>query len=437
MARAQAPSDAPAPPDARARSESRSNELGRREARSGAGAEPARDPLFYADYDDGFAIRPFDKEKTPFALRINGRMQFRHTVFLRDASEWTDNAGEVRPIRNRNGFEIERGRLAFRGFFLDPNLQFYFNLDSDTDDSHRVIFHDFWINYAFGRAFDLHLGKAFVPGSRDWLNGSSRTRFSDRSMATTFFRPDRSLGIWAIGEPVDQLFYRIMIGNGFSTSDLTPAEIDTHFVYSGSFWASLGDYGKGYSDLAWHGQAAARIGNSFTFARSGRRDDSEVPLAESNFVRLSDGTRLTQPDALASGVTVERFDVYLYAADAAFKYRGFSANGEYFFRWVEGIRGDDELQKARFFDHGFYAAIGYFVVAERLEINARVSQIFGEHGDAQEYAGGINWFVDGTHLWKLTLDVAWLNRNAASNSGPNLRAGDDGVMVRSQLQAGF
>lgn len=397
----------------------------------------ASGPDWTVGYDQGFFIDPADEERHPFGLRINGRMQFRHTAFARDVSQWTDQAGVMRPVTNRNDFEIERGRLEFRGFFLDPNLRFFLNLDGDTDDSHTVIFHDFWVNYEFSDAFDLYFGKAFVPGSRDWLNGAARTRLADRSMATTFFRPDRTLGIWAIGEPMEDLYYRVMLGNGFNTTDLTPSEVDLQFAYSASMWFNLGNYGQGYSDLEWHCEPAAQFGHSFTFAPTSGEDNAGGAVAEENFLRLSDGTQLTQPGALAPGVMVDHFDIYLYTVDAAFKYRGFSANGEYFFRWLQSIRGTGPLPVARLFAHGFYLEVGYFLVPRKLELNGRTSQVFGEFGDAQEYAGGVNWFINGTHNWKVTFDVTKLNDSPASNSGVNLRAGDDGLLFRTQLQAAF
>lgn len=407
------------------------------EGRSSGEKDEKSGPDWTVGYDKGFVIRPADEEKHPFELRINGRMQFRHTGFVREVTAWRDNAGVIRPVTSRNDFEIERGRLEFRGFFIDPALQFYINMDSDTDDGHVVIFHDFWVNYEFSEAFNLFVGKAFVPGSREWLNGSTRMRFVDRSLATTFFRPDRSVGVWAIGEPAEKLHYRVMIGNGFNTSDLTPDQIDTQFVYSGSMWTDLGDYGQGYSDLEWHCEPAAQIGHSFTFASDRGRDASGAPLAEGAFVRLSDGTRLTQTGALAPGVQVDHFDIYLYSLDAAFKYRGFSFNGEYYFRWLQDIRGNGPLPRGQMFDHGFALEAGWFLVPKTIELNARTSQIFGAFGDAQEYAGGINWFIKQSHNWKVTFDVTRLIQTPANNSGTNYRVGDTGVMFRTQLQAAF
>lgn len=398
---------------------------------------PLTPPAWHAGYERGFYIRPADPERSPFELRINGRMQFRHTGFAREVRTWRDHAGVVRPVTDRNDFEIERGRLEFRGTFIDPGLQFFINMDSDTDDGHAVILQDYWMNYRFSPAFDLYVGKAFVPGSREWLNGGFRMRLADRSMATTFFRPDRTVGIWAMGEPLQGLYYRFMVGNGFSTADLRPEAIGTQFVYSGSMWKHFGDYGEGYSDLEFHFVPVAQVGHSFTFASDRGRGAGGAPLAELNFVRLSDGTRLSQVGALAPGVTVDHFDIYLYSVDAAFKFCGFSANAEYYFRWLQAIRGDGPLPLSKFFDHGFYAEVGYFLVPRRIEICGRMSQVFGPFGDGQEYAAGVNWFVNGTHNCRFTLDVTELNGCPAENSGVNLRAGDDGVLIRTQFQAGF
>jgi hypothetical protein len=404
-----------------------------------AAPSPAPKGGFDVGYDKGFYLRPRDPSSFPFSVRLNGRMQLRYTNFQRDREHWTDNAGVTRNISNRNDFEIERGRLEFSGLMIDPRLGYYLNIDGDTDDNHRAVFHDFWVSYAFHRALALYGGKAFVPGSRDWLNGSTRTRFADRSLATTFFRPDRSIGLWLIGEPLDGVFYRTMLANGFNTSDLAPDEIDDRFATATSVWWDVGDdYGSGASDLESRERLAALVGTSFTYAPDDGEDGSGSPLDEENFLRLSDGTRLVDSGALEPGVTVDRFEIYLYALDAACKWRGASLNGEYYFRWVKDIAAPTgPLAKDDMFDHGFYLEVGYFVIPQRVELNGRTSQIFGDFGDAAEYAGGVNWFVNGTHNFKLTLDVTDVEHSPVSNSGPNYRAGDDGLLLRTQVQTAF
>ncbi|QDT48599.1 Phosphate-selective porin O and P [Symmachiella dynata] len=398
---------------------------------------------FAIDYDTGFVLRPDDKDSIPYQLQVNGRMQIRHVGFSRDADFYFNRGDTFRggPLRidNRNEIELERARLVFSGFVHDPKLEFFLNIDGDTDDNHQAIFHDFWFNYEFNETFDLYFGKAFVPGSRDWLNGSMRTHFADRSMATTFFRPDRGVGVWAIGEVTEDLFYRVMVANGFRAPELNFSQLNTSLAYSGTmWWDALGDYGKGYADLKWHEDLAVRVGQSFTYASQHGIDSLGVPGSEQNFLRISDGTRLITPSALAPGVTVVGSDIYLYAVDAAFKYRGWSVNSELYFRWLNQFKTvGGTIPYSQSYAYGFYADTGYMILEKSLEVIARASLVDGKFGTRWEYATGINWYVNGTHQNKVTFDITKLDGSPVSNSGPNYEVGQEGLLTRLQWQIAF
>lgn len=390
-------------------------------------------------YDKGYYIRSRDRQADPFELRINGRMQFRYASVMPDARTF-DNLGTAASgtpvaLDRRNDFEIERGRLEFRGTFWLPDLHFYINIDADTDDNHQAIFHDFWVDYEFCEGLDLYAGKAFVPGSREWLGGSTSTLLADRSMATTFFRPDRSLGVWAIGEPLDGLHYRAMVGNGFQTSDLSHSQINEDLMYSGSlWWEPLGDFGSGYADVSAGEKARVQMGTSLTYAQEDGVTGSGAALAESNFLRLDDGTRLTD-------LGVNHFDLALLSVDAALKWRGFNLCAEAYYRWLGRIRPTGAAPAAfpdsRNESWGGYVGAGYMLVPRCFDVQARVSTVQGDFKDSREFAAGVNWYMDGTHGRKLTLDATRFDGSPVSNSGPNFQVGDDGVMLRLQLQLAF
>ena len=400
-----------------------------------------KEPKYVTTYDKGFVFEPVDPKKTPFELRVNGRMQFRYNGFNRDRHTYPTLAGPV-PVENRNDFEIERGRLEFSGFMFEENLQYYINIDADTDDQHRAIFHDFWVNYKFDDAFNLYAGKAFVPGSRDWLAGSTRTHLADRSMANSFFRPDRSIGLWAEGEIADGVFYRAMLANGFNTQDLrassAPHEIDNSLAYAvSSYWDVFGDYGKGYADINHSCDLVARIGHSFTYAPSHGQDDLAGTRAEESTIRLSDGSLLTATGVLGPGAQVREFDVYLYAIDAAFKYQGWSLNSEYYFRWVDDLVASAPITTGGMYDDGFYVDLGKMIVPKKVELVGRVSAVDGAFGDSWEYAGGTNLYLNGDHSHKITIDAAVLDGSPISASSPNYEVGQDGVLYRMQYQVAF
>jgi type II secretory pathway pseudopilin PulG len=397
------------------------------------------DSAWEVGYDKGFFIRGRNSQSNPFSLQINGRLQFRYTDVMPDSDSYDNLASGVVgipiPVKSRNDFEMERARLSFAGTAFDPKLRYYINLDGDTDDAHTVIFHDYWFDYQFSKGFDLYAGKAFVPGSREWLGGSTSTHLIDRSMATSFFRPDRSLGIWAIGEPLDGLNYRAMLGNGFQTTDLEFDQINENLMGSASVWWEPGEgFGKGYADLKAEDSLRTRFGSSFTHSAEDARSGL-IPTAESNFLRLDDGSRLTV-------LGVDKFDVSLLSVDAAMKLAGFSLHGEGYYRWVDNIEYFNDTPTTEFDDssntaYGGYVGAGYMLMPSKLDVQLRYSAVHGDLKDSAEYAGGFNYYIDGTHGNKISLDLTHLDGSPTSSSGPNYTIGQDGWMVRLQLQLSF
>lgn len=376
---------------------------------------------FEAGYDAGFFIRPTKGNDVPFDMKINGRMDFRHNGMV----------SQNPALPSVNEFEIERGRLNFQGSFLDPKLTFFLQTNFETDIASNMNIKDFYVNYAFNKAFNVTLGQWKVAYSRSWLQSSARLRFADRSMATTFFRPDRTQGVWIVGEPVDDVHYIAMIGNGFNTFSQIPAEFDTHFAYAGTiFWDPRGDFGPGFSDLGYHETMVSRVGGSFFYA------NMTSPFETSQF-RLNDtGQRITAaypgPNGAAAG-----FQDYEYAVDYAMKWRGFSFFSEMYIRGLQGFRGS-AVPVNKISNWGYDNEGSYFLIRDRLEVMARHSRVIGTGGSpsADEYACGFNWFFRGHNL-KITFDSTYLNGCPANSSNPQLRAGDRGVLFRSQLQAAF
>lgn len=398
------------------------------------------EPVEYSlSYKKGFLIAPKDKEKSPYSLRINGRSQFRYAGFSPDADTFTNQGGTI-DLESQSGFEIERARIEFRGFFINENLTYYFNLDGDTDDNHQIIFHDFWVDYRISDLFNIRVGKAKVPASYEWLESSSTTRFADRSVSTTFFRADRSTGVWFFGESKENNFYwQTAIVNGFVATDLDQGDIDDVFSYAGlAYWDPLGDFGKGHSDIKHTKDLKLRFGISGAFSNQNPFADGSN-TEEVGFAQISDGTDLVAPGALGAGLTVNDFDLYLVSLFSSGKYRGWSWNSEFYARWlqdIETIEGPVPVDN-KLFDSGFYTDVGYTIVPNKFEVIGRISNVDGLFGDAWEYAGGANWFLNGTHKHKITFDATILDGNPSSSSSPNFSVGQNGVLYRLQYQAAF
>jgi hypothetical protein len=402
-----------------------------------AGTSEFHSLRFYTDYDKGFVIRPVNADKHPFELKMNGWIQFRHHAFSRDVDSWTDNAGVTRPVRNRNAFDIERARLVFSGYAQDPRLTYFLQLDGDTDGGDAVDFFDYWWAWECSDEFQFQMGKRKVPGSRQWLLGARHTRLIDRPMACDFFRPDRTVGVFGIGKIGDTGHYEVMAGNGYNTANLPISATDDRFAFAATnYFDPLGDYGGQLVDFEGTCDPLVRIGHSFVYSPQAA-DTVGVPLDEADFIRLSDGTRLTQIGALAAGVTVSDFDIYFYGVDAAMKWNGWSVNAELFLRWIEDIRGDGALPVSALYQHGFYVEGGRFIVPQLLDWNVRYSQIDGQFGERSEYAAGVNWYPLEKSTMKVSFDITALDGSPLQNTSSDILVGDDGVLFRTQFQAEF
>lgn len=392
---------------------------------------------YEAIYDDGFLIRAFNDEENPFSLKINGRIQFRYVGFDRDVDSWTDSAGITRPVRNQNDFDIERARLIFSGHAFSPRLTYFLQLDGDTDDGHQVEFFDYWWAWDFGERANVQMGKRKVPAVRQWLLSSSNTRLIDRPMAADFFRPDRSVGIFSTGRLGERGYYEAMLGNGFRAANLPPDDLDNRFTLAWTnYWDPLGDFGNQIVDYDDTGQPLTRFGHSFVFSPQGDADLG-APLGEADYLRLTDGTRLTEEGALAPGVTVSEYTLWLYGVDFAAKWRGWSVDAEVFLRWIENIEGYGPIGITDLFQRGFYVEGGRFLVPSKLDANVRYSQIDGMFGHSWTYAGGFNWYPGQTTRLKISIDATRIHRSPLNNTSSDILVGYDGMLYRTQFEARF
>jgi len=403
------------------------------------GGCPSRGGRFSVDYDRGFAILPRDPDETPYSLQIRNQNMFRYDGFSRAEPSWTDSAGNTVPINNSSYFGIPRGRLIFLGTALLPRLSYRLNIDYNSVTSQPIGFRAFWLSYRSSEAFELYVGQSKVPGSREWIETAfAPLQSADRTMATTFFRPSLSQGMWIMGAPRDDVYYHAMVSNGFNTLNLIPQAINNRFAWSASvWWEPGGGFGRGYSDLQHHEEAAARLGACFTFALgSGNQADSDA--VENSPVRLSDGTIITTPGALAPGVTLQSYDISLVAIDWAWKHRGFALSSELYFQELLGLQATGPLPIAATSAFGGFLKGGTFVVPRETELYARASYVTGAYGSGYELGCGLNhFFLPGKDNLFFTFDAAWLENSPAGQNRTGFVAGQTGLLVRTQIVAVF
>lgn len=255
-------------------------------------------------------------------------------------------------------------------------------------------------------------------------------------MANDFFRPDRTIGIYGFGKTA-RSNYEFTIGNGYRTANLPNNITDDQLTYAATqYFDPWGDYGSQIVDYDYSCDPLLRFGHSFVYSPI-TSEQLGSPLSETDFLRLTDGTRLGQVGALAPGVTVSGVNVLYYGVDLGFKFRGWSFNTEVFMRWLDDFEADGALPVDSLMQHGYYIEGGRFIIPKKVDINFRYSEVDGLYGEGTEIAAGINWFPLDTHKLKCSFDVTVLDGSPLNNSASDILVGDDGTLFRTQLQAEF
>ena len=306
-----------------------------------------------------------------------------------------------------------------------------------------------WIDYRFSDAFVLSAGYFKVPGSREWSDSFRYTLGADRTMATTFFRPSMSPGIWASGEPVENFHYISMIANSFNGLNLADNRIGSVGASATSlWWEPLGKFGPGPSDIEWHERPTLRIGSSLTLSREALA--SPTTVRRTRRTRSSDsrtaprwrwpapwppGRRSIRP-ASSSGRSTRRSSTGASAFRASITSAGSTisatpaARRQYAACSTTGPTPRRRISSS--------PAVG--------ERTRRCSFVTGRFGGGDEWSGGLNWYVLGTRDWRMTFDVTRINHSPADNATDRLPrrrerhpvpATDDYRLLEWESRSGF
>ncbi len=404
-----------------------------------------------AGYEQGFHIRSSDER---FFLRINGRMQFRWTHYAVGRSNRYLSPGLQRD--DRTGFDLQRVRLKLTGHAYTPDLTYGLEIRTGVGSGYDTRLRDMYLNYKFGDAFQFRAGYFKIAATQQRLLSSGGLQFVDRSLATTVFELSRGIGVRFWGRLFDKrldYFVDVMnslngAGNRTITND--PAELDGNPALAfRTVWHALGDkpgqHFKAESDLDFLESPALDLAFHYAFNDDqGDARTTEIPFPIPRRPNGVGGFGLTN----TNGLQLNQFGLA-----SAFKWRGFSAWGEYFLRIVDPRRAGRRpfaswwlmtRQADTTVQHGAYVQVGYLLpipgFERKLEAVARVggiSALANGRECAWEYAGGLNYFIHQDRV-KLQADVTRITEAPISSSSISLaNVNDQPLIFRVQLQVKF
>ena len=374
----------------------------------------------------------FDIIKTDIAsLNISFYGLFRYLNQLPGEQEYTDHLGRERVADPRRDLNWHRTMVWLTGFFYDPKFRYNITLWSLGSTQQTLLFGN--LQYRFNSAVTLGVGILPNLTARSMQGSWPFWAGSDRTMAEDFFRGGFSSGAFIAGQPLPKLFYNVSVNSNLSQLGTTAANDTRDMAYSASLmWMpTTGEFGPrgGLGDLEYHEQLATRFGISAGRSHESRYADDDVP-PNATQIKLSDGVNPFDAGALAEGVMVQRLGYSLIAADAGAKYRGFSFQGEYYFRRLSDFEADGVVPHEFIDDHGFMAQAMHMVVPKRVGVYASGGYVFDDfERNPWELGGGVSVYPSGTRSWRLNLHVMQISKSPASSTFGYYTAGQTGTII--------
>ncbi|NOT96066.1 MAG: hypothetical protein HOP00_07135 [Nitrospira sp.] len=427
-------------------------------------------PSFRAWYDRGFN---FSMNDNAFLLKIRGFVQTRFTQRLRNEA-WR-NPGEAknfpellgvfgdyranRSDSNASQFNLRRVRLMFMGHVFNPDLKYFVQLAGETSENSQspgsVQVLDAAVTSSHVPWFNAMLGQYKVFFNRAQINNSTSMQFAERALVMDAFTANglnrRDIGLTIMNdEELYPVNYYVGVFNGLGpgfnrfgafeseqptegcsggqTSGTPPgcpatqrnlnanirSDVSQLMYAARLMWNIMGRPGYGEGDMAYSETPQLAVGGGYAY-------NPAINTATNNGFVGIDLANLNVRRQLATYGNGRQLgwgllDYSTYAFDGVFKYRGFSLQGEWYWKNVNrhektvpylGTPGANGPGTGGYAPSllgnatGWYVQSGYFVVPRKLQVAARYAwwdPDTNASGDLiKQVDAAITYYISGTY----------------------------------------
>lgn len=371
----------------------------------------------FGDYvpGKGYILASGDKGQVAFGLVTY--LRFLDQTSL--APTYTDAFGRSSSLQLREDAFLNKVVMTFNGWLFDPN--FNYRMYAWTQNPAQGLGAQVVLAGEFGYRFDdyVHLGGGVsaLPTTRStnssymyWL------RVDNRTVADEFFRGSYTFGMWADGKLGDDIGYKAMVGNNLSALGVNAGRLSAGLnTESAAVWwmPTTGEFGPtlGFGDYEDHQSFATLFGVHYTHSRENRQEQPGVNDFDNAQIRLSDGTLLFSPDPFKTGGFINDATYQMADANAGFKYRGWSLEGEYYARWIGNFQATGFIPVTNLFDQGFQLQASTMLWRKKLQAYVSGSAIYGQYGDPWDIAVGLNWYPFGLRELRLNSEAIYTYRS--------------------------
>ncbi|MBX7041838.1 MAG: hypothetical protein K1X85_02955 [Ignavibacteria bacterium] len=399
----------------------------------------------FGTYTPGAGFTVADTKMGSMNIRIFSYIRYLNQKGLE--AEYVDSFGDTATVKRRNDIQLNKVTINFQGWLLDEKFRYLFyawtNNTAQGQVSQVVIAGS--LSYKFNDYIKLSGGVGSLPGTRStegtfpfWVVNDNRL------IADEFFRPSYTMGFWIDGMIAKGLMYQGMIGNNLSQLGIDAGQLDDDLSTVSvalKWFPTTGEFGRNssYGDFENHQKVATRLAGHFTISNEDRQSQPNSDAFDNTQIRLSDGSVIFKPGLFGPGVNIKKVQYRMTNFDIGMKYKGFSLDAGYFYRWLDKFGGDNlgSLGFTELTDDGFLLLSSYMVVPQFFQIYGGYSKIFGNYGNPWGARGGIN-----IHPWKdevarINLEYLYLDKSPVGGLSLPYPVGAKGSIVHLDFLVNF
>ncbi|MDD2733639.1 MAG: porin [Desulfuromonadaceae bacterium] len=336
----------------------------------------------------GFTFTSPDEK---FQLSLGARLQSRYT--------FTDNETG----QDVSEFRVRRMKLFMTGHAYTKDVTY--KLQVNFADQSKL-FEDAWLNYRLMDETQVLFGQEKVQFARQEITSSGAQQFVDRANATDTFKVGRDTGLMLHGKVAKGLVnYNLGLYGGVGQNTLRST--NNNALAARLVFNPLGEMPYSEGDLEQNEKPLVSIGTNYF--KNTLKKTSTTAFEINNLTFAGSNGWLGKGTSTFNAT--EKVDINTFGVDTAFKWMGFSAQGEYFVGQADGQDSDKTLRA-----HGFYAQAGYFIIPKKLEVATRYSYVDPNRDSANdlrtEISGAVSYYFDKNNL-KLQADVTNIHKQPA------------------------
>lgn len=375
----------------------------------------------------------FDLVKTSYGtLNLSLYAIARYLNQLPGHQTWQDHLGRDRDFIGRNDFFWHRTMIWFSGWLGTPKLTYVATVWTVFTTQQALIYGN--IAYKFNKHLQIAIGVGPNLSVRSMQGSFPFYSSTDRSMGEESLRGGFTNGMWATGELVPKLRYKLMVGNNLSSLGIQASKLTRDLSTSATLWwmPTTGEFGPrgGIGDFENHQKPATRFGASYNHSREDRFNNIGTPSPDNTQVRMTDGVLFFETGALADGITVDNADVDNVNVDAGVKYKGLGIQTEFHARKLSDFDADGPVPYQTIKDYGYDIQVSYMAIPRKLCVYGVHSYFFDEFKrHPWEAGGGVNLYPIKTRSWRLNLQVMRVYKSSAGGTFGLYGAGQTGTTV--------